>query len=297
MWWDSDVWGGHAGWRASASWQPDTWWPHADWHWGASWQPDTRWHHADWHWRAECPEVFDAAAGLLTDVLAQGVDAARLELFLRSNCARDVVLSLCEKDAWDGLTDPFAVVQGGAGQLDRAPSGNVAVGEDAISKLGPAPSEAVDAAAGLLADVLAQGPHVARLGRVAVAAACATTAPPAAISPGGDESGGIGRVEQASMASSYRGVVFPTALGPAHDGVGQELAWRSHVSYSARSCAGVRTCAGCGIRFSSHKVIDAFCCSVCRQTKGGGHSSGRPTCKRELPEVTTDGSSGPDWDA
>ena len=219
MWWNSDACRGHADWRASASWQPDTWWPHADWHWCASWQPDTRSHHADSHWRAECPEVFDAAAGLLTDVLAQGL-------------------------------------------------------------------------------------HAARLGRVAVAAACATTAPPAAISPGGDESGGIGRVEQASMASAYRGVAFPTALGPAHDGVGQGLAWRSHVSYGARSCAGVRTCAGCGIRFSCHKVIEAFCCSVCRRTKGGGHSSGTPTCKRELPEVvgdmklevTTDGSSGPDWD-
>ena len=210
---------------------------------------------------------------------------------LRSNCARDVVWSLCEKDAWDGFTDPFAAVQGGASQLDRAPSGNVAAGEDDISKLDPAPSEAV-------------------------AAACATTAPPAAISPGGDESGGIGRVEQASMASAYRGVAFPTALGPAHDGVGQGLAWRSHVSYGARPCAGVRRCAGCGIRFSCHKVIEAFCCSVCRQTEGGGHSSGTPTCKRELPEVVrrrpmgdaesdagdqesdvpTDGSSVPIWE-
>ena len=250
MWWNRDACRRHADWRSSAWWQPDTWWPHADWHWCASWQPDTRWHHADWHWRAECPEVFDAAAGLLTDLLVEGLDAARLGRFLRSNCARDVVWSLSGEDAWDGFTDPFAAVQDGASQLDRAPSENVAAGEDDISELDPAPSQAV-------------------------AAACATTAPPAETSPAGDESGGIGPVEQASMASAYRAVALPTALGSAHGGAG-------HAPQSY-----VRSCRGCQILFSSRRVLEVYCCSVCRQTCGKAHSSGTSTCKREVLEAVS----------
>ena len=251
MWWNRDTWWHDADWHRwshHADGQRDTWSDHADGDWSASSQPDTRWHHANWHCRVWCPEVFEEAAGLVTDLLAQGLDAARLGRFLHSTCARDVVWSLVGEDAWDGFPNPLAAVEDAADNVSGSPSPTPAAYEDGTGELHPAPSQTV-------------------------AAACALTASPAGTSPGGDESGGLGPFEPASMATSSRAVDPPTALGPTYREAGQ--AFQPYV----------RRCQGCQIFFSSRSKFQNYCCSVCRRTGGKAHSSGKPTCKREMLDV------------
>ena len=89
-----------------------------------------------------------------------------------------------------------------------------------------------------------------------VAAACALTVSPAVTSPGGDESGGLAPFDPPPMDTSGR------ALQP----------------YARR-------CQGCEILFSSRRHEDKYCCGECRRTRGKRHSSGKPTCKREVRDT------------
>ena len=92
---------------------------HADGLGSISLQPDMRWLHVGWHWEEQGPDVFGTPAGPLADLLAQGLDAGRLERLPRFGCAKDVVWSLSGKDAWYGFTDPLAAVDDSAVCLDR----------------------------------------------------------------------------------------------------------------------------------------------------------------------------------
>ena len=199
-------------WSHHADGQGDTWSGHADGGWAASSQQDTGWHHANWHWPR------DAATGLVTDLLEEGLDAERLGRFLDSTFARELVYTLVRGDAWDGIPDPFAVVEDAADNVSGSPSPTPAAYEDGTGELHPAPSQTV-------------------------AAACALTASPAGTSPGGDESGGLGPFEPASMATSSRAVDPPTALGPTYREAGQ--AFQPYV----------RRCRGCPIFFSSRSNL------------------------------------------
>ena len=231
-------------WSHHADGQGDTWSGHADGGWAASSQQDTGWHHANWHWPR------DAATGLVTDLLEEGLDAERLGRFLDSTFARELVYTLVRGDAWDGIPDPFAAVAGAAENASGSPSPTPAAYEDgsAPGAARPAPNQTV-------------------------AAACALTVSPAGTSPGGDESGGLAPFDPASMDTSSRAVEPLKALGPTCRQAGRALQ-----PYARR-------CQGCEILFSSRRHEDKYCCGECRRTGGQRHSSGKPTCKREIRDT------------
>ena len=252
MWCDRDTW-----WHCTdgqrdtcshhADGQRDTWSGRADGDWLASSQPDTGWHHANWQSGVGRPGVFEAAAGLVTDLLREGHDAERLRRFFNSHRARDLVDSLVRAEAWDGIPDPFAMVEDAADNVSGSPNPTPAANEDGTP-----------AGFGLSCG------SVSRL-----------TASPAGTSPGGDFLGGLDSFEPAPMATSTRSVDPPTALGPTSREAGQ--AFQTYVL----------RCQGCQISFSSRRNADNFCCGVCRRSGGKGHSSGKSTCKREVLDTGT----------
>ena len=243
MWWGRDTqWAHHVDW---SGWSHHVYGQGCTWSHHADGQRDTWSRRDDGDWKSQCPEPFEEAAKLVNDLLAHGLDASRLGRFLSSTCARDVVCALIREDAWDGFTDPLAAVEDAAVKVSGSPSSPPAGYEDGTGDLHPAPSKTV-------------------------AAACALTASPAGTSSGGDESGGLGPFAPASMATSSRAVDPPAAIGPTY-----EEADQAFHPYARR-------CQGCQIFFSSRSKFQNYCCSVCRRTGGKGHSSGEPTCKREM---------------
>ena len=298
MWHHRNTWWHHNDGHMVTSWQPGAGQDCFDAQWSASWQSDTRWQNVNSHWRMRYPEIFEDAVALVTDLHAQGVDTVRLGRFFNSTCARHVVWSIVRKDAWSDFTDLRGTVEEDAaglvtdllaqsvdparlGQFLRStcardvvwsfvgedssdaftvPRASVEDGIDDVTRVLYPTSAAYER--GTEQSYLAPSQSVVRAG--------ALVASPAGICFGGDESGGLGLSESTTMATSSSAVDPPPALGSTYQKAGRAVQ------------SNVRKCLNCPTLFSCRKPFEKFCCSVCRNTRGRGHSSGEPTCKRAI---------------
>ena len=321
MWCDRDTWwrytdGQRDTWSHHADGKRDTWSGRADGDWLASSQPDTGWHHANWQSGVGRPGVFEAAAGLVTDLLREGHDAERLRRFLNSNCARDLVDSLVRAEAWDGIPDPFAMVEDAADNVSGSPNPTPAAYEDgtpagfglscgSVSRLTASP--AGTSPGGDLVDSLVRAEAwdgipdpFAMVEDAADNVSGSPNPTPAAYEDGTPAGFGL------SCGSVSRLTASPAGTSPGGDFLGGlDSCEPAPMATSTRSAdpptalgptsreAGqafqtyVLRCQGCQISFSSRRNADNFCCGVCRRSGGKGHSSGKSTCKREVLDTGT----------